>query len=173
RLRNALRPGQRIPRALAGRVRARTGAAPLGDARSDRHAGRHRHHPRARDHRHGLDHPLRPGLPARGDERAGVGGGRTFRALRGRPHLLRLRRQAGTRGGMTFSRAQAEAILFEFTKSEPLRLHARAVEEAMQAYARWYGESDAARIELWGMAGLLHDFDYEQNPTEDTHLHVG
>jgi len=74
---------------------------------------------------------------------------------------------------MSFSRTQAEAILFEFTKSEPLRLHARAVEEAMQAYARWYGETDPARIELWGMVGLLHDFDYEQNPTEDTHLHVG
>ena len=60
---------------------------------------------------------------------------------------------------MSFSRKQAEAILFEFTQSEPLRLHARAVEEAMRAYARWYGETDPARIETWGMVGLLHDFD--------------
>jgi predicted hydrolase (HD superfamily) len=32
---------------------------------------------------------------------------------------------------------------------------------------------DAAEIEKWGIVGLLHDFDYEQNPTEATHLHVG
>jgi putative nucleotidyltransferase with HDIG domain len=71
------------------------------------------------------------------------------------------------------SRADAETLLFEFTKSEALRRHARAVEEAMRAYARWYGVSDPAEIEKWGIVGLLHDFDYEQNPTEETHLHVG
>ena len=43
----------------------------------------------------------------------------------------------------------------------------------MRAYARWYGLADAAEIERWGIVGLLHDFDYEQNPTEDRHLHVG
>jgi predicted hydrolase (HD superfamily) len=43
----------------------------------------------------------------------------------------------------------------------------------MRAYARWYGVTDPAEIETWGIVGLLHDFDYEQNPTEDTHLHVG
>ncbi len=43
----------------------------------------------------------------------------------------------------------------------------------MRAYARWYGVTDPAEIEAWGIVGLLHDFDYEQNPTEDTHLHVG
>ncbi|MGH9443444.1 MAG: HDIG domain-containing metalloprotein [Thermoanaerobaculia bacterium] len=75
---------------------------------------------------------------------------------------------------MTFpSRADAEALLHEFTKSDALRKHGRAVEEAMRSYARWYGETDASRIETWGIVGLLHDFDYEQNPTEDTHLHVG
>lgn len=71
------------------------------------------------------------------------------------------------------TRAQAEALLFEFTQSDALRKHGRAVEEAMRAYARWFGVEDAAEVETWGIVGLLHDFDYEQNPTEDTHLHVG
>lgn len=72
-----------------------------------------------------------------------------------------------------FTRAAAEAVLFEFTQSDALRKHGRAVEEAMRAYARWFGITDPAEIERWGVVGLLHDFDYEQNPTEETHLHVG
>jgi putative nucleotidyltransferase with HDIG domain len=75
--------------------------------------------------------------------------------------------------GRAVSRAEAEALLFEFTQGEALRKHARGVEEAMKAYARWYGVTDPAEIEAWGIVGLLHDFDYEQNPTEATHLHVG
>jgi predicted hydrolase (HD superfamily) len=71
------------------------------------------------------------------------------------------------------SRAEAEALLFEFTQSDALRKHGRAVEEAMRACARRAGVTDAAEIERWGIVGMLHDFDYEQNPTEDTHLHVG
>jgi putative nucleotidyltransferase with HDIG domain len=74
---------------------------------------------------------------------------------------------------MTVARAGAEALLFEFTQSDALRKHGRAVEEAMRSYARWYGVTDPAAIETWGIVGLLHDFDYEQNPTEETHLHVG
>jgi putative nucleotidyltransferase with HDIG domain len=71
------------------------------------------------------------------------------------------------------SRAEAEALLFEFTGSEALRRHARGVEQAMRAYARWFGVTDPAELETWGIVGLLHDFDYEQNPTIETHLHVG
>ncbi len=71
------------------------------------------------------------------------------------------------------TRADAEALLFEFTQSDALRRHARGVEQAMRAYAGWFGVTDPAQVETWGMVGLLHDFDYEQNPTEDTHLHVG
>ena len=71
------------------------------------------------------------------------------------------------------TRAEAESLLFEFTQSDALRKHGRAVEEAMRAYARKLGQTDPAEIERWGIVGLLHDFDYEQNPTEDTHLHVG
>lgn len=72
---------------------------------------------------------------------------------------------------MSFSRSDAWALLCEFTRSDALRKHARGVEEAMRAYARWFGA--AGEIEKWGIVGLLHDFDYEQNPTEETHLHVG
>jgi len=71
------------------------------------------------------------------------------------------------------TRAEAEALLFEFTRSEALRRHARGVEQAMRAYAAWFGVTDPAEAETWGLVGLLHDFDYEQNPTEQTHLHVG
>jgi putative nucleotidyltransferase with HDIG domain len=71
------------------------------------------------------------------------------------------------------SRGEAEQLLFEFTKGEALRRHARAVEQAMRAYAGWYGISDPSEVEKWGIVGLLHDFDYEQNTTEETHLHVG
>jgi putative nucleotidyltransferase with HDIG domain len=73
----------------------------------------------------------------------------------------------------TIRRDQALALLHEFTASDALRKHGRGVEEAMRAYARWFGLGDQAEIETWGIVGLLHDFDYEQNPTEETHLHVG
>ena len=75
--------------------------------------------------------------------------------------------------GMSRRRDEAEALLFEFTQSDALRKHGRAVEEAMRAYARWYGVTDADEIDTWGIVGLRHDFDYEQNTTEETHLHVG
>jgi putative nucleotidyltransferase with HDIG domain len=70
-------------------------------------------------------------------------------------------------------RAEAEALLFEFTQSDALRRHGRGVEEAVKAYARWFGLDDPAEIETWGIVGLLHDFDYEQNPDLTTHVHVG
>jgi putative nucleotidyltransferase with HDIG domain len=71
------------------------------------------------------------------------------------------------------TREEARNLLHEFTQSEALRKHGRAVEEAMRACARRAGVADPAEIERWGIVGLLHDFDYEQNPTEETHLHVG
>ena len=75
--------------------------------------------------------------------------------------------------GLRPNRAAALALLHEFTQSDALRKHGRAVEEAMRGYARWYGVTDPEELELWGIVGLLHDFDYEQNPSEETHLHVG
>jgi putative nucleotidyltransferase with HDIG domain len=56
-------------------------------------------------------------------------------------------------------------ILTEHTKSDSLRKHALAVEILMRAYAEKYGED----VEMWGMVGLLHDFDYEMYPTIPDH----
>jgi putative nucleotidyltransferase with HDIG domain len=71
------------------------------------------------------------------------------------------------------SRADAWALLAEFTKSQPLRRHALAVEAAMRHLARSAGVADAAEIETWGLVGMLHDFDYEKYPTEQDHVFRG
>ena len=62
-------------------------------------------------------------------------------------------------------REAAWTVLTEFTKSDSLRKHALAVEASMRAYAERYGEDS----ENWGMAGMLHDFDYEMHPTAPRH----
>jgi len=67
------------------------------------------------------------------------------------------------------TRDDAWALLTEFTDNPSLIKHALGVEAAMRAYARRFGEDE----DVWGTIGLVHDFDYQQNPTEDTHLHVG
>jgi putative nucleotidyltransferase with HDIG domain len=58
------------------------------------------------------------------------------------------------------TRDSALALMQEYTPSESLRKHMLTVEVAMRAYAEHYGE-DSAR---WGLAGLMHDFDYERYP---------
>lgn len=60
------------------------------------------------------------------------------------------------------SREDALALLHEYTENENLRKHMYAVEAAMRAYARKYGEDE----DLWGVTGLIHDFDYERFPNE-------
>ena len=62
-------------------------------------------------------------------------------------------------------RETALGIVKEYTKSDSLIRHMLAVEAAMRAYARKYGESE----EDWGRVGLLHDFDWEIHPTLDEH----
>ena len=60
------------------------------------------------------------------------------------------------------TRDEALALVHEYTMSENLRRHMYAVEAAMRAYAREFGEDE----ELWGIAGLIHDFDYERWPND-------
>jgi predicted hydrolase (HD superfamily) len=60
------------------------------------------------------------------------------------------------------SRAEALAIVHEFTASDSLRKHMLAVEAAMRAYATRLGEDP----ERWGLTGLVHDYDYERWPNE-------
>jgi putative nucleotidyltransferase with HDIG domain len=63
------------------------------------------------------------------------------------------------------SRADAWALLTEYTTSESLLKHALAVEAALRHYApRFDGDPDA-----WGIVGLLHDFDYERWPSLEDH----
>src|SRR5919201_3482909 len=66
-------------------------------------------------------------------------------------------------------REPAWGLLTEFTQSESLRKHALAVEACMRAYARKFGEDE----ELYGITGLLHDFNYEKYPTPAEHPFVG
>ena len=64
-------------------------------------------------------------------------------------------------------RFDAVALLEEWVESEALRRHMYGVEAAVRHYARLMGEDE----EMWGLAGLLHDLDWERHP--DEHPHVG
>ena len=70
---------------------------------------------------------------------------------------------------MEISRDRAWETLTRHTKSEALRRHALAVEAAVRAYARRFGEDE----ELWGVTALLHDFDWEMHPTLEQHPQDG
>ena len=67
------------------------------------------------------------------------------------------------------NRQEALDLLHEYTQSPSLRGHAYAVEAAMRGYGRKLGEDE----ELWGVVGLLHDFDYERYPTLGDHPYKG
>ena len=66
-------------------------------------------------------------------------------------------------------RGAAWGLLTEFTQSESLLKHALAVEACMRAYARKMGGDEG----LWGVVGLLHDFDYEKYPSLEDHPYKG
>ena len=70
------------------------------------------------------------------------------------------------------NRDDAWELLCEYTKGDSLRRHALAVEAAMRAAAKRYGEADAD-VDEWGLVGLLHDFDYEMFPSPDQHPFTG
>lgn len=67
------------------------------------------------------------------------------------------------------TRAEAWELLVEFTPSDSLRRHALAVEAVMRHYAPHFGGDP----ELWGLTGLLHDFDYERWPNPPDHTREG
>ena len=69
----------------------------------------------------------------------------------------------------THDRSDAWDLLCEYTKTDGLRKHGLAVEAVMRSFARKHGADE----EVWGMTGLLHDFDYERWPTSDGHPYEG
>jgi putative nucleotidyltransferase with HDIG domain len=71
--------------------------------------------------------------------------------------------------GEIMTREEALALVHEFVKNEGLVRHMLSVEAAMRFYAEKYGED----VELWGLLGLLHDFDWEIHPTLEEHPQAG
>lgn len=67
------------------------------------------------------------------------------------------------------TREEALALVREFVKNESLVRHMLAVEAAMRFYAEKFGED----ADLWGLLGLLHDFDWEIHPTLEEHPQKG
>jgi predicted hydrolase (HD superfamily) len=83
-------------------------------------------------------------------------------------------------GKCMINRETAWCLLTEFTQSESLRKHALAVEACMRACAGKFGaENSEASVpglseeDLWGIVGLIHDFDYEKYPSLEDHPYKG
>lgn len=66
-------------------------------------------------------------------------------------------------------RSDGLAIIREFVKNENLIRHMYAVEAAMRYYAEMYAED----VDIWGLTGLLHDFDWEIHPSMEEHPQAG
>jgi putative nucleotidyltransferase with HDIG domain len=66
-------------------------------------------------------------------------------------------------------RTDALAIVNEYVKNQNLIKHMLSVEAAMRFYAEKFGEDE----DVWGLTGLLHDFDWEIHPTLDLHPSAG
>lgn len=60
------------------------------------------------------------------------------------------------------TRENAWKLVTEYIQNPNLLKHMLAVEAAMRAYARRFGEDE----EKWAVVGLLHDFDYERFPED-------
>jgi putative nucleotidyltransferase with HDIG domain len=70
------------------------------------------------------------------------------------------------------TRAEALALLHEWNANPSLRKHGLLVEAGVRGYAADEGQDEAA-VERWGIAGLLHDLDYERHPDASTHGAIG
>ena len=70
-------------------------------------------------------------------------------------------------------REAAWNLLTEFTQSESLRKHALAVEACMRACSKKYADGSPEAEILWGVVGLIHDFDYERWPSAEEHPYKG
>ena len=70
-------------------------------------------------------------------------------------------------------REDAWNLLIEFTQSESLRKHALAVEACLRACSKKYGDGSPDAENLWGVVGLIHDFDYERWPSLEDHPYRG
>ncbi len=84
---------------------------------------------------------------------------------------MRENNAAMTQPAIVKTRDDAYRLLVEYTTNDSLIKHALAVEAALRWYARKYGEDEL----LWGITGLLHDFDYERFPeiSETGHPFMG
>jgi predicted hydrolase (HD superfamily) len=71
------------------------------------------------------------------------------------------------------NREAAWQLLTEFTQSESLRKHALAVEACMRACARKLANGSSEEEYLWGIVGLIHDFDYDRYPSLEDHPYKG
>src|SRR5512143_1397489 len=67
------------------------------------------------------------------------------------------------------NREEGLALVREYVKNENLVRHMLAVEAAMRFYAEKFSED----ADLWGLTGLLHDFDWEIHPTLQEHPQAG
>jgi predicted hydrolase (HD superfamily) len=74
---------------------------------------------------------------------------------------------------LTPTRSEAWNLLTEYTQSESLLKHAQAVEASMRACSKKFGGGSREAEELWGIVGLIHDFDYERWPTPEEHPYKG
>lgn len=63
---------------------------------------------------------------------------------------------------MTVNEQSATQLLYDYVKTDSLRLHGKTVRGVMRYFADKYGED----VEYWGVVGLLHDLDYEQFPDQ-------
>ncbi len=70
---------------------------------------------------------------------------------------------------MVLNREEAFRLFKEWNQNEGLIKHGLAMEAALRAYARKFGEDE----EKWGITGMLHDIDYERHPTVEEHGKVG